>query len=110
MRVAQAAETGRVVQALEIGRVAQAAETERAEAERIAQEAEISPAAAAETGMHSGEAQGGTVDRTRAPAAAVAHPAWVLGEEVAAPVVAVVVVGGAGNWLDRGKEIRGAQT
>ena len=101
MRVAQAAETGRV---------AQAAETEQAEAERIAQGAGISHAAAAETGMHSEGAPRDTTDRVPAPAAAVAHPAWVLEEEAAAPVVAAVVVGGAGNWLDRGKEIRGAQT
>jgi hypothetical protein len=84
--------------------------TEQAEAERIAQEAEISRVAAAETAMHSEGAPKDTTDRVPAPAAAVAHPAWVLGEEVAAPVVAAVVVGGAGNWLDRGKEIRGAQT
>jgi hypothetical protein len=99
--VAQAAETERE----------QAAETERAQEERIAQEAGISHAAAAETGMHSEEAPRDTTDRVPAPAAAVAHLAWVLEEEEAvAPVVAAVGVGGAGNWLDRGKEIRGAQT
>jgi hypothetical protein len=97
-----------VAQAAETERVAQAAETERAQEERIAQEAGISHAAAAETGMHSEEVPRDTTDRVPAPAAAVAHLAWVLEEEVAAPVVAVVVVGGAGN--DRGKEIRGAQT
>jgi len=70
------------------------------EAEGIASEAGISPVAAVGTGMPSGAVPGDTTDRTLAPVAAVAPPAW--DREAGEVSVVVAAVGAA----DRARKLR----
>ena len=86
-----------MVRASATGPAVEALATGQAE-ERIASEAGMSRAAAAETGMPSEVVPGATTDRALAAAVAAVPPAWDL---EAAEAVVAVVVGVAGSELDR---------
>jgi hypothetical protein len=91
-------------EAVAIGPEEQVVATGQVEAEGIASEAGISPAAVAGTGMPSGAVPGDTTDRTLAPAAAVAPPAW---DREAGEVSVVVAAAGA---VGRARKLRGQKS